>query len=143
MHPDHKEGGFSLLELMIVLGLSSFLIAIGTGFYHHLLTKAEVNQFKQRLEQDLLYLQQYTQFDRTAKLYLENDKYEIYSAKLQEDVLVRQIPEGYAIKIHPDSRSFAFSQSGTALQPGSMTIHTPMGTDRLVFPLGKGRGYYE
>ncbi|MFS0561928.1 prepilin-type N-terminal cleavage/methylation domain-containing protein [Terribacillus sp. 179-K 1B1 HS] len=143
MYQDNKNGGYSLLELMIVLGLSSFLIAIGTGIHHHLLVKAEVNQFKQQLEQDLLYLQQYTRFDRTAKLYLEKEKYEIYSGKLQEDVLVRKIPDGYAIKISPEAMSFAFSQSGTVLNPGSLTLYTPTGTEKLVFQLGKGRGRYE
>ncbi len=78
MHQVHKEKGFSLIELIIVLGLASLLISIGTGVYSHLLVEAEAKQFKKRLEQDLLYLQQYTQFDRSAKLYLEDDKYDLF-----------------------------------------------------------------
>ncbi|MFP7493645.1 type II secretion system protein [Terribacillus saccharophilus] len=143
MFPDDKQKGFSLLELIVVLGMSSFLIALGTGIHQHLLAEAEANQFKKRLEQDILYLQQYTQFDRTAKLYLENDRYEIYSSHLKEDLVVRSIPDGYSIKISPNAMTFSFSPSGTALAPGSMTIETPVGRDKLVFPLGKGRGYYE
>ncbi|WP_411848903.1 prepilin-type N-terminal cleavage/methylation domain-containing protein, partial [Terribacillus saccharophilus] len=37
MHQVHKEKGFSLIELIIVLGLASLLISIGTGVYSHLL----------------------------------------------------------------------------------------------------------
>lgn len=143
MHPGHKEKGFSLLELIIVLGLASILISIGTGVYSHLLAEAEAKQFKKRLEQDLFYLQQYTQFDRSAKLYLENDKYEIFSSRQKKVLSVREIPEGYTIKIYPSAMSFGFNQTGTALAPGNLTIRTPVGTDKLVFPLGKGRGRYE
>lgn len=143
MHPVHKQKGFSLLELIIVLGLASLLISIGTGVYSHLLVESEAKQFKKQLEQDLLYLQQYTQFDRSAKLYLENGKYEIYSSRLKKVLLIQEIPEGYAINIYPSALSFGFNQTGTALAPGNFTIRTPAGTDKLVFPLGKGRGRYE
>ncbi|PAD36906.1 hypothetical protein CHI12_04075 [Terribacillus saccharophilus] len=143
MHQGHKEKGFSLLELILVLGIASLLISIGTGVYSHLLVEAEAKQFKKQLEQDLLYLQQYTQFDRSAKLYLENDKYQISSSRLKKVLLVQEIPEGYTIKIYPNAMSFGFNQTGTALAPGNFTIRTPAGTDRLVFPLGKGRGRYE
>ncbi|MEC0283603.1 type II secretion system protein [Terribacillus saccharophilus] len=143
MHQVHKEKGFSLIELIIVLGLASLLISIGTGVYSHLLVEAEAKQFKKRLEQDLLYLQQYTQFDRSAKLFLEDDKYQISSSRLKKVLLVQEIPEGYTIKIYPNAMSFGFNQTGTALSPGNFTIHTPVGTDKLVFPLGKGRGRYE
>ncbi|MFJ6411558.1 prepilin-type N-terminal cleavage/methylation domain-containing protein [Terribacillus saccharophilus] len=143
MHQGHKEKGFSLLELILVLGIASLLISIGTGVYSHLLVEAEAKQFKKQLEQDLLYLQQYTQFDRSAKLYLENDKYQISSSRLKKVLLVQEIPEGYTIKIYPNAMSFGFNQTGTALAPGNFTIRTPAGTDRLVFQLGKGRGRYE
>ncbi|MFP7477774.1 prepilin-type N-terminal cleavage/methylation domain-containing protein [Terribacillus saccharophilus] len=143
MHPALKDKGFSLLELIIVLGLASLLVSIGTGVYNHLLVEAKAKQFKQQLEQDLLFLQQYTQFDRSAKLYLEKDEYEIFSSRLKKVLLVQEIPEGYTIDIYPQAMSFGFNQTGTALAPGNITIRTPNGTDKLVFPLGKGRGRYE
>ncbi|WP_077308679.1 type II secretion system protein [Terribacillus halophilus] len=143
MHQVHKEQGFSLLELTIVLGLASLLIAIGAGVQQHLLAEAEAKQFIKQFEQDLLFLQQYNQFDHSAKLYLEKDRYEIYSARYEKNILVHPIPDHISIRSFTHSGSFSFSKFGSIRSAGSFKISTPTGTEMLTFPLGKARGYYE
>ncbi|WP_254391872.1 type II secretion system protein [Terribacillus sp. DMT04] len=138
-----EEQGFSLLELTIVLGLASLLIAIGAGVNQHLLEEAEVKQFKKQFEQDLLFLQQYNQFDHSAKLYLEKDRYEIYSARDEKNILVHPIPDNIRIRTYTHAGNFSFSKYGSIHLAGSFLMDTPNGTEMLIFPLGKARGYYE
>ncbi|QTM99817.1 hypothetical protein ERJ70_11210 [Sediminibacillus dalangtanensis] len=141
-----KAGGFTFIEVMVVLSCIVVLTAVGTTLPLHLFEKQETNDFFQLFDSDLIYLQQSAMLssERNA-LYLdpEGHEYTIRTGGTARIILSRKIPKSWNIELRTLKMPLSFNSKGTIKQPGTMIIHTNKRRYKVVFPLGKGRHYYE
>ncbi|SDN07577.1 competence type IV pilus minor pilin ComGD [Sediminibacillus halophilus] len=141
-----KAGGFTFIEVMIVLGCLVTLTAVGITLPLHLLEKQETKDFFQLFDSDLIYLQQSAMLssERNA-LYLDpkGHKYTIRTGGTAKVILERKIPKSWKIELRTLKIPLSFNSKGTIKQPGTMIIYTDRKRYKVVFPLGKGRHYYE
>ncbi len=141
-----KTGGFTFIEVMIVLGSMVALTAVGIALPVHMLEKQKTNDFFQLFDSDLIYLQQSAMLSsEKCALYIdaEHHEYTIRTGGTGEVILTRKIPENWRIELRTLKMPLSFNSKGTIKRPGTMIIHTGRSRYKVVFPLGKGRHYYE
>lgn len=137
-----KQRGFTLLELLIVLGITSILLLLAVPITFNKLNEMEEKQFLNMFKHDVLYTQSLalSSFDDQVRLRIQDDYYEILSGNVNEVKTIRKIPSGW----HFNTRTIndiAFKNSGTIRKAGTITVTTPHSTYDIVFPPGKGRCY--
>ncbi|WP_053219217.1 competence type IV pilus minor pilin ComGD [Virgibacillus senegalensis] len=141
-----RNAGFTFIEVMFVLSITAFLMALGVMFPLQLLEKQERNDFFQLFESDLLFLQQKSMLSSERyTLYIDPEahKYSIRTGGTAKILVSRKIPESWKIELRTLKMPISFNLKGTIKQPGTMVIDTGRKRYKVVFPFGKGRHYYE
>jgi len=139
----NSNQGFTLLEVIFVLFVWSILITLSvpilfTNIDHHI-----EKEFFKTLESDIL-LVQTTSHGTTlnnASIVFNNDSYIVRILGDEDKIMNRNYPAGWKT----DGRSFKkiSFKNGTIRQPGTILLKSPKDDYRIIFPLGKGRGYVE
>ncbi|WP_106497155.1 competence type IV pilus minor pilin ComGD [Lentibacillus sp. Marseille-P4043] len=138
-----KTNGFTLLEVIFILGIWSLLILLSLPIQFSLLDKQEAEQFFRTFESDLLYMQNMSfASDDNFRLSIdaENNRYTIYS-RTNEKVIERTIPKEWKIDKRTLQKPISFNKLGTIRTPGTLEIITKKQEYKIIFPLGKGRYY--
>ncbi|TFJ93681.1 competence type IV pilus minor pilin ComGD [Lentibacillus salicampi] len=137
-----QQNGFTLIEVLFVLGLVSVLILISAPIQLSVLDKKTEENFLETLEMDQLYMQSlsYNSRSRYRLAFTGNKQYTI--KKSGKNILERKVPEGWEIETRT-LPNISFNKNGTIRKPGTMAIKTPTRQYNLVCPLGKGRCYIE
>lgn len=132
--------GFTLLEVLIVLGIWSVLMLLVTPFIFEKITEHHEEKFMETLEYDLLYMQRYATLTKgKVYLHLKEGGYAI-SESSYKAMIERKMPANWEVGKRT-LKSISFDENGRVRQPGNMMIKTGKANYRIVLPLGKGRAY--
>lgn len=143
---DRNEGGFTLLEMMIVLAV--FIVCFGAALIP-LRTVAENvrdRQFFEQVERDLFAAQAYA----VAKnknvivdfLEAEGSHYHIYTFEQpRKTIMLREIPDRFLLDRRGIS-SIKFLRTGTTNRFGTLYFTAGEKNIKLTFLIGRGRFYF-
>lgn len=137
----NKKNGFTLLEVLIVLGIWSSLMLLVTPSIHARVHEQQEKTFLETFEFDLLYMQRLATLTKDyVHLRLRGDKYVIFQGTHDTTVLIRHIPPGWKINLK-SLKAISFDSNGRVREPITIEITTNHSLYKVVFPLGKGRAY--
>lgn len=136
---NNLKNGFTLLEVLIVLFITSILVllVVPMNFIH--LENQQEKYFFETLAFDVLYTQSLSTSTKDyVQINLYEDRYTIRRGYRAEVILTRTIPSGWKIKkklLH----TISFDDKGRIRNPGNFIIQTNHREYTIVFPFGKGR----
>lgn len=135
-----RKNGFTLLEMLFVLGILSILLFISIPLNIATLEKQQIEQFFNTFESDVLYIQSTTtSSNKPVKIRFMEDRYKIRQSN-HAPLAIRNYPEG--LKMDWRKKPYlVFNETGTVINPRTIKVTTKQGTYNIVFPLGKGRCY--
>jgi competence protein ComGD len=139
------EGGFTMIELLIVLSLLVIMMGVVVLNMKPMQESREVQQFIQLLTSDLHYAQQFALTERVqvqVKFNNTSKQYSIQSGPMNKIKTVRY-PEGLYFQEVSTGLVFEYSSNGTIKKGGTILLQTKRGLYKIVFLLGKGRFYIE
>nr|WP_275580684.1 competence type IV pilus minor pilin ComGD [Aquibacillus albus] len=142
--PSNKQSGFTLIEVIIVLSMISFIISIGGAFQYHVIDQYKTRHFIQIFQDDILYMQKRTTVTRD-NIYMviepEKNLYVIKQGPVGKSIVTREIPKTWDINLRTLTMPISFTTNGTIKNPGTFTIDTTYSSYDVSFPFGKGRCY--
>jgi competence protein ComGD len=138
----HKQAGFTILEVLIVLSISVILLSISVPLAHHLLQQKTEEKVLNTFLYDILYLQNQSLITEEQYLRLALYKKSYTIVGINNETIERQLPIGWEIDRRTLSE-ISFNSKGSIRKAGTIQIITPQNKYNVVFPLGKGRGYIE
>lgn len=143
---NHKEGGFTLLEIMIVLAV--FTVCFGAALIP-LRTVAENvrdRQFFEQVERDLFAAQAYAVAKNKNVIvdFFETggSHYHIYTYEQpRETIMLREIPDRFLLD-RQGINSITFLRTGTTNRFGTLYFTAGEKSTKLTFLIGRGRFYF-
>lgn len=137
----NNKNGFTLLEVLIVLGIWTSLMLLVTPMVYERVHEQQEKTFLETFEFDLLYMQRLSTLTKDyVRLGLRKDKYVILQGVHDMVILQREIPSGWKINLR-SLKAISFDQNGRVRKPITIIITTKRSKYNVVFPLGKGRSY--
>src|SRR5699024_11630333 len=101
----HKQNGFTLLEILIVLGVWSLLILLSAPLHISSIEKQQEKQFQKTFESDVMYVQNFSVDvpDRSIVLQFREDGYSGLN-RVSDEVIRRKTAAGSIIdfRTHKD-----------------------------------------
>lgn len=140
-----NKNGFTLIEMILVLGVLSIFILLSTPLQVSILDNQKEEQFLTTFQNDLLYMQSISYLSpHDIEMEFTADRYSIRNGHENTILLTRSIPAEWEFDMRTfKDKGISFANSGTIRQPGTMFLTTSKTSYRIVFPLGKGRCYIE
>ncbi|GEM04409.1 hypothetical protein HMI01_13970 [Halolactibacillus miurensis] len=138
------QGGFTLIEVLIVLSVIQLLLSFGFKPIEKSQDKQAFNRWYTQFEVDLLYLQKrsslsdnrpYLQFDSS------NHRYSLIIDSKQPPLFTKTYDDDWRIIFASTKNKLAFNKNGQFLEPGTIRVETNYYVYTIVFPFGKGRCY--
>lgn len=134
-----RANGFTLIEMLFVLGLWSVLFLLTVPMLVQAIEGQQEQQFFKTFESDILYIQSLaTQSKSHIRINFSQDHYTILSGETVK--IRRKIPKDWHINLRV-IKNISFDENGRIKEPGTMSIKTKRSEYVVVFPFGKGRGY--
>ncbi|CDO01904.1 ComG operon protein 4 [Oceanobacillus picturae] len=136
-----KEDGFTLIEMLMVLGIISTLVLLAFPLQFNVLKEQEEKQFLKTLASDVLYIQQRSTLTSGMNRITFNEN----SYRITVDgrpSMNRAYPKGLTIDTRTD-RNITFNYNGNIKNPRTLYLVSSLNSYRMVFPFGKGRFYLE
>jgi competence protein ComGD len=142
----HKEGGFTLLEMMIVLTV--FTVCFGAALVPLQAIAEDVSdrQFFNQIERDLFAAQAYA-ISKNKNVIVNffeggSSYYHIYTYEHpRKTVIKREIPERFLFE-SGGLNTITFLRTGMTNRFGTFYFKTNNKSTRLVFSIGRGRFYF-
>lgn len=135
--------GFTLLEVLFVLSVWSLLILLSVPLLFTNIDHQVEKQFFETLESDILLVQTMSHGKPTdnSSITFNEKTYIVRTFGHHKQVMTRSYPDGWKT----DGRSFKklSFKNGNIRQPGTILLQSEEADYRIIFPLGKGRGYVE
>lgn len=142
-----KEEGFTLLEMLLVLGVISILSVVTYFNLYPLYEKKKAEQFVEQFSQDVLLMQQFAISHRnyyTLRWFPHQSMYSISATGGSEPVFQRYYDETIEVDLYTFPNPMTYSSTGNINRGGTIIITYKSITYRIVFQLGRGRfTYYE
>lgn len=137
-----EKNGFTLIEILFVLTITSILTLIGGKLSFITLHKQYEQHFLNTLTDDIRYIQNLSISDiqTDARIYFEPTQYKVTSSQISSPDYTRTLPKGWEIK-RRTFRTITFNSNGTLRNAGTIYIQTPYAEFKVVFPPGKGSYY--
>ncbi|HET7579761.1 MAG TPA: competence type IV pilus minor pilin ComGD [Bacillales bacterium] len=137
----HKEGGFTLIETLIVLFIIAAVTSIVFVSFRSLHTHKQTQYFLEQLKKDLYFAQAFAlSHDREVDLTFKPQKH-LYTVTDGSATIFKRTYDG-RIKINSNfGRTVEFNSNGNIARFGTLHIQTRTGRFRVVFHIGKGRFY--
>jgi competence protein ComGD len=142
----HKEGGFTLLEMMLVLTV--FMVCLGAALIPLLNITDEVNdqQFFNQLERDLFEAQSYALLNNVhvnVQFYESGQhKYIISTYEFNRHILAERNIPAHFIPVRGSMMDIMFQKSGMTNRFGTVYFKSEEKRVRLIFLIGRGRFYF-
>ncbi|MGP4065095.1 competence type IV pilus minor pilin ComGD [Oceanobacillus sp. M65] len=136
-----REDGFTLIEMLMVLGIISTLVLLAFPLQFNVLKEQEEKQFLKTLASDVSYIQQRSTLTSGMNRITFNEN----SYRITVDgrpSMNRAYPEGLTIDTRTD-RNITFNYNGNIKNPRTLYLVSSLNSYRMVFPFGKGRFYLE
>jgi competence protein ComGD len=136
------QQGFTLLELLIVLGAWAVLLLLSVPPVFAVLDDQREKQVLETLKSDVLYMQSLSINSPEERLILDikQNSYSIREFSKHQPLLKRELPAGYTL----DSRTaqgISFTKRGSIKKAGTASLKTKKSKYNIIFPLGKARCY--
>ncbi|MGC4376547.1 competence type IV pilus minor pilin ComGD [Fictibacillus sp. Mic-4] len=140
-----KNGGFTLIEMAIVLLILATVLSIGLFSYEKSKETRKVEYFFEELQKDV-YLTQRTAIHSEQKaslIFFQKEHY--YEIRLGNDQVLKrkQIPQDFIVFSTSMKLQIAYNRIGNVIESGTLHFQTPVGDYRMVILLGVGRFYVE
>lgn len=138
----NKEHGFTLMEILFVLGIWMMIVLLSVPILFNSLEKIRERHFLETLQFDILYAQSLAltnknniriNFNQHNYVLIENTKVHVR----------REIPDDWSFNLGSMQNSITFDEYGRIKNPGSIYIRSAQSNFYFIFPLGKGRGYID
>ncbi|MDY0408431.1 type II secretion system protein [Virgibacillus soli] len=135
-----QYNGFTLIETIICLSILSIMLLFTIPITYTTIDKQKETQFLNNLQSDILFLQNMSINKRGHDIHVEflSHHYLIYTGLFNFPTM-RQYPNGW--EALPQSMQKISFTNGYITPAGSVLFRTSTKEIRVVFPLGKGRGY--
>ncbi|MFD2046052.1 competence type IV pilus minor pilin ComGD [Ornithinibacillus salinisoli] len=138
-----KRNGFTLVELLFVLAILSILLALTMPLTISTVSNQQENQFFNTFQFDVLYTQNLSLGSKDyIRIIFNQEDYTILNGTTQEIIATRELPPGWRIDKR-NLNSISFNRNGSIRQAGTISVFTGRSTYKIIFPIGKGRGYIE
>lgn len=132
------------MEVLLVLTIIAVLTTVGFVFQINEIEKHRYKQFIKTFQSDVLFVQQMTVMTEETYFLLIDEEREIYTIRksgLSSTIMTREFPDGWDISLLTLSSPVSFSFKGNIKNPGTLLVKTGNSKFKIIFPLGKGRGY--
>lgn len=139
----NSEKGFTLIEVLVVLGINLMIILLIVPFAYNDLTKTKLDVFFAELKSDVDLVQSHNfQTEDFYKLTFNKSSYKLTKSSNNDLILVKEksYPEGITVEMH-DFTSVKYQKNGTIIKPGRVIFREENKKHELIFPFGKG-GFY-
>ncbi|WP_422123163.1 prepilin-type N-terminal cleavage/methylation domain-containing protein [Planococcus sp. X10-3] len=137
-----KNGGFTLMEVILVLAILMAGLGIGLPAYHNLTVQKEEERFFQLLRNDIYYAQSEAyRMKETVKLIFQSDLgvYNVTQNMFLPSLASREIPASVTLIRSSNLTEIAYWPSGSVVASGTLRFNTSSGEKRVIVHLGKGR----
>lgn len=132
-----KQGGFTLLELLIVLTIISFVALFALPKMYQSLTYQGHRHHLELFSSDIFYIQNQALFTaKSIEIKPNKEKYWIISSTKQTE---RIYPDDLYLTYYPAKT--IFTTRGVLKTPATYTYRHSNGQYTVTFPFGKGREY--
>lgn len=139
----NTKNGFTLVELLFVLGILTVLLLLAVPISTSSLEKQQEKQFLETFESDVLYIQAMASSTPNSyyKIKFYENEYELISGSgFTSSTIARQYPPGWKFFIRP-FREISFKPNGSIRRAGTIDIRSEKAVYKAVFQPGKGRFY--
>ncbi|WP_280513366.1 competence type IV pilus minor pilin ComGD [Planococcus glaciei] len=136
-----KQGGFTLLEMLLVLAVLMTVVGIAIPSYRTFETEQQEDRFFDLLLRDIYYAQSETYRSKTSVMvvFRENDRtYEVIQ-NFRKLLPARKLPPSVSILKTSNIDGVYFTANGSVTSAGTMRFATSTGERSMVIHLGKGR----
>lgn len=136
-----KDGGFTLLEMLLVLAIVMTAVAISIPAYKAYTEKQEERRFFERLMHDIYAIQSesYANVSATGINFRGSlNSYDIVHS-FHGKVEIRPFPKSVKLSASSNLTSIYFASNGSISASGTIHFDTSTGRRSLVVHLGKGR----
>ncbi|MGI8316156.1 competence type IV pilus minor pilin ComGD [Halobacillus mangrovi] len=140
------KNGYTLTEVLIVLTAWSILIVCLIPLHLRTFLSVEASTFFDQLEEDVLLAQQLTVQDHPyywMNFRQSSNDYVLYDAKDKETIFIREFPKDWRFDLMTLENPVRFNARGIIAKPGTMKVHSPSSTYKVIFPFGASRLYIE
>jgi len=138
----NNKNGFTLVEMLMVLGIVSILILLIPPINTESLKRQQDEQFLETFQFDVLYVQNMSNLIHNENVFIRiyKDSYKILK---NNNETIAERPYPFGISINPGGYTdIRFKENGTMLYPRTILITTRHEVYKAVFQLGKGRFYF-
>jgi competence protein ComGD len=139
----HKNSkGFTIVEMMIVLMVVTFMSSIIWYNGANIHKRKVIDQFFRQLETDILYVQQYAMVHQEQILiywYPDQSYYEAERYAFKGELFERKYGKHIQVKATTLRFPIIFMPNGSINRGGSIFIYIDDETYKVIFTIGKGR----
>lgn len=140
-----RQGGFTFLEMLLVLSIVSILSVVTYFNVAPLYEKQKVEQFLKQFSQDILYMQQLAINRRNHHIlrwFPEKHMYSISESGKERSILLRKYEDDIQIDLNTFPNPMTYNASGNINKGGTIVLSYRKRTYEIVFQLGRGRFTY-
>lgn len=135
-----NEGGFTLVELIIILSIWLLILSFTIPLVVKDVNKLKERQYLNSFQSDVIYAQSLAMgTENKVRITFTSTNYNIMEN--QRKIIQRTIPENWQVEASLMKNMIEFGITGQILNPGAINIKTAHSQYSIVFPFGKGRGY--
>lgn len=142
----NKNGGFTILEILIVLFLVMSLTAIVSKFSFKIAEAKELEQFFTQMQLDIQYIQTYSMNERqyiAMKIISPSNRY-VIQKDFYTILYERPFPKGVEfLNAESSIHTLSYNTKGNVMSAGTIAFKTPQGKKKVVITLGRGRARVE
>ncbi|RFU61906.1 competence type IV pilus minor pilin ComGD [Bacillus sp. V59.32b] len=137
-----KDGGFTLIETLVVLTIFLLIFSLASSLFPHFMKNQETGQFLRQLSDDIHYAQAYAishqQFIEVV-IGASGETYHISKGVRMGKLYERKIPKDLVFKQGSMNLRIAFAPNGNSTSAGTWFIDSPLHSYKITFNIGKGR----
>ena len=142
---EKNEEGFTLVEVLIVLGCLTLMLTIASAVTSKMFETYEQQAFLNQLEKDIYYAQVYAMENNTyvlLRFVTDQNEYSAYSYKTNSHIISTQKAESIKFK-KVGNVPITYIPAGNIQNPTTIYLTDKDGKTiyKLVFQLGRGRFY--
>ncbi|MGG2073166.1 competence type IV pilus minor pilin ComGD [Lysinibacillus irui] len=142
----NKNGGFTLLEILIVLFLIMSLTAIVSKFSFKLAEMKELERFFTQMQLDIQYIQTYSMSQRqyiALKMESSTNRY-VIQKDFYTTLYERPFPKGVEfLPAESSIHTLIYNYNGNVMSAGTIAFKTSWGKKKVIITIGRGRARIE
>lgn len=135
-----SNGGFTLLEMLVVLCIVIVVSSMVYQFSYKLTQKQEIDLFFSQVQLDIQRAQAFAiESGKYTTVQFSNNYYYAFQGFNSDKIFEKQYPVGIGIKQDSTYRKVQFNPNGEVVDFGTISFITPIGLKQLIINIEKGR----